>query len=80
MSNGLTVGARIDVPELPGTWSVWSKASETPGAYFVAPADDTARALGVKYAVVKVTTRHDKPRPEITTIRTDPHIKGLLDD
>lgn len=78
--NGLTIGTRVTPPQLTGTWSVWSKAAETPGAYFVVPADDQARATGVKYAVVKAMQRADQGRTQVTTLRTDPHIKGLLDD
>lgn len=67
-------------PQLPGRWSVWSQASETPGGYFVIPASEEARDLGVKYAVVSARLSKGVAEPQITTIRTDPHVEGLLDD
>lgn len=41
-------------PGLPGRWSIWSKAAGSPGSHFVVPADETAREVGVKYAVVRI--------------------------
>lgn len=73
MSN-LTVGAAVDVPELPGRWSVWSACSEAPGAVFVVPADDKARSAGIKFAVVKAIQKAADNKPTITVVRTDPSI------
>lgn len=63
---------------LPGTWSVWSQAGDAPGAHFILPADDQARALGVKYVVVRVVQRRDSVEPELSLIRSDPHKPQLF--
>lgn len=69
----LPIGSRQTPPGLDGTWSVWSKSAETPGAYFMVPLDQTARDTGIKYAVVKAKQERTKARPTLTVIRTDPH-------
>lgn len=75
----LSIGAPVRVPELAGRWSVWSQTSETPGGYFIVPADDVARAIGAKYAVIRAKTFRGSPEPKLTLLRTDPHIPGLVD-
>lgn len=75
----LPLGSLQTPPRLPGRWSVWSKSNETPGAYFLVPVDDTAKAFGVKYAVVKAVHTRTAAKPVITVIRTDPH-KELPDE
>lgn len=67
--SALRVGATLrEVPELPGTWSVWSQSGEAAGAYFIVPADDAARSLGVKFASIKVTQKKAEPKPVITLL------------
>lgn len=58
---------------LPGTWSVWSKAADAPGAYFLTPASDPARATGLKYVVVKAVMGRSAAEPALSIVRTDPH-------
>ena len=65
-------GAVMDLPDLPGRWSSWSPAAEGPGAFFAVPADDEARATGVKYAVIRAIQKATDARPTLTLIRTDP--------
>lgn len=69
----LRVGAPItSIPGLDGRWSVWSQADST-GGYFLVPADDDARALGVKYAVVRaINAQAVVTGPVVELIRTDP--------
>jgi hypothetical protein len=69
----LTLGTVIDTPDLllPGKWSVWSQAGETPGGYFMVPADDRARDVGVKFAVVKATLKRGEPKPALSLVRTE---------
>lgn len=71
-----TIGSRIKIPDapaakdqfgkervqpgLPGLWSIWSKSDHSPGAVFVLPADEPARALGVKFAIVRITQPRDE--------------------
>lgn len=78
----LPLGGRIDgdriEPPLPGRWSVWSQAGETPGGYFVTPLDDDARSVDIKYAVIRAKQLRTEPKPELTLIRTDPHKPELL--
>jgi len=57
-------------PDLPGKWSVWSKAADAPGAYFLVPLDDQARACGIQYAVVKAIQKRGKAHPELMLMRT----------
>ena len=68
----LPLGSLQTPPRLPGRWSVWAKSGETPGAYFLVPVDDQAKAFGVKYAVIKATQKRSAAHPVITVIRTDP--------
>jgi len=70
----LKLGTILSPPDLAGRWSVWSQSSEAPGAYFITPADDEAKALGAKYAVIKAIARRGDFRPEIKTLRTDPPV------
>lgn len=72
----LTVGTVLEIPELPGRWSVWSPSADAPGAVFAVAADDTARALGVKYAVVTAIQKTTEAKPTISLLRTDPALKG----
>lgn len=72
MASGFTIGARVHIPELDGTWSIWSKAAEAPGAHFAIPTDDQARATGVKYAVIKTVFDKQKAKHVTQLIRTDP--------
>jgi hypothetical protein len=69
----LTLGTIIDTPDLllPGKWSVWSQAGETPGGYFMVPSDDRARDVGVKFAVIKATQRRGEPKPSLSLVRTE---------
>jgi hypothetical protein len=69
----LTLGTVIDTPDLllPGKWSVWSQAGETPGGYFMVPADDRVRDVGVKFAVVKATLKRGEPKPALSLVRTE---------
>jgi hypothetical protein len=69
----LPIGSIQSPPQLPGRWTVWSKAADQPGAYFLIPLDDQAKGFGVSYAVVKATQRRDAARPTLSVIRTDPH-------
>lgn len=62
----------MKIPELPGSWSVWSPAPDQPGAVFVVPVDDEARATGIKYAVAKSIQKSAEARPTVSLIRTDP--------
>lgn len=48
-------GRELVQPGLPGRWSIWSQAGDGPGAHFVVPADEAARATGVKFATVRIT-------------------------
>lgn len=76
----LRIGTTItDVPGLEGRWSVWSQAADAPGAFFLVPHDDPARALGVKYAVIRALNRASQTGPELNLIRTDPARPDLLD-
>lgn len=75
--SALQVGSTTAVPELPGRWSVWSASGEAPGAHFVVPVDDEAKALGVKFASIRVTVLRGSHEPRIELLRTDPAIPGL---
>lgn len=64
-------GREVVQPGLPGRWSVWSAADAGPGAHFVVPADDAARATGVKFATVRI----NEPAGEtarVLLLATDP--------
>lgn len=74
----LPVGAPVYLPELAGRWSVWSQSSESPGAYFIVPADDEARTVGAKYVVIRAKMTRGSAKPELSVLRTDPHIPGLV--
>jgi hypothetical protein len=77
MSN-LKVGAPpLEIPGLSGHWSVWCSAADAPGAVFVVPADDQARATGIKYAVVKAIQKSTEATPTLTLIRTDPALPTI---
>jgi hypothetical protein len=70
-------GSAVDVPELTGRWTVWSKSGEAPGAHFLVPSDSKARATGVKYAVVRVQTRAGQVKDQVDLLRTDPPLQTL---
>lgn len=74
----LAIGAPVHMPELAGRWSVWSQSSESPGAFFILPADDEARGVGVKYAVIRAKTKRTEAKPELSLLRTDPHRPDLV--
>lgn len=75
----LRIGGTVRVPGLDGRWSIWSAAADAPGAYFVTPIDDEARAVGAKFAVIRAIQRRDEGTPNLTLLRTDPHIPGLAE-
>ena len=64
-------GRELVQPGLPGRWSVWSQSDVGPGAHFVVPADETARAVGVKFATVRIT-EPDGQTARILLLSTDP--------
>lgn len=70
----LAIGSKIrELPQLEGSWSVWSQAAEGPGCYFVVPVDDAAQATGIKYAVIRaIRTATSLKGPAIELVRTDP--------
>lgn len=74
----LRIGGAVSVPELPGRWSVWSQAADSPGAHFIVPLDDQARGLGVKYAVVRAKQAAGEATPQLSLVRTDPVVEGLI--
>lgn len=74
----LKAGAQVEVPELPGKWSVWSQAADAPGAYFVVPLTPPAHDMGLKYAVIRAIQKQTEPRPTIHLLRTDPHRPELF--
>ena len=51
----------MQVPDVPGKWSVWS-AAPGPGAVFVVPADETARGYAARRNVSYLTVRVQNPR------------------
>jgi hypothetical protein len=77
--SGLPLGSRQTPPCLDGVWVVWSKADDAPGAYFITPVDETARAVGVKYAVIRAIQSRNESRPRLSLIRTDPARPDLLE-
>lgn len=74
----LRTGQTIRHPPLVGTWAVWSRSGDAPGAYFVVPADKAAEGQGIKFAVIKATQRRESAIPELQLIRTDPHRPDLI--
>lgn len=68
----MRTGVGVDIPDLPGHWSIWSPADDCPGAYFATPANDEARATGIKYAVVRITNAATEAKPRVELRRTDP--------
>lgn len=58
-------------PGLPGRWSVWSQADAGPGAHFLIPLDDTAKATGVRYATVRIVEPQGE-LPRILLLATQP--------
>lgn len=81
--SALHVGATLPTSQtkplnLPGSWSVWAQAGDCPGGYFLTPYDDTARATGLKYVVIKAVLRKTAVEPELSIVRTDPHKPDLL--
>lgn len=58
--------------DLPGKWQVWSQTGDSPGAHAFVPADETARATGIKYAIIRAKFTRGAARPLLTLIRTDP--------
>lgn len=81
MTTAFTIGARVDleVLDFPGRWSVWSQAADSPGAFFMVPADDDARALGLKYAVVRAISSAAAVKPVLSLVRTDPPRNDLVE-
>jgi hypothetical protein len=78
--SALRVGATVtDVPGLDGRWSVWSQAGEIPSGYFLAPSDQEACAVGVKYAVIRAINARASAHPVIELIRTDPPRPDLVE-
>lgn len=77
----LTPGAHInlDLLGLPGRWTVWSQAADSPGAYFVCPADEAAQAIAVKYAVIRAVMGRSAAQPALQLLRTDPHRTDLVE-
>lgn len=73
----LPLGALVDVPELDGRWSVWSPSDDRPGAVFVVPANDEARATGIKFAVITALKKASEAHLQITLLRTDPPLEVL---
>jgi hypothetical protein len=73
----LHIGSIMSVPEVAGRWSVWSQSNEAPGAHFLIPIDDEAKAIGAKYLVIRAVHKRDSTYPLITVLRADPHIKGI---
>lgn len=65
-------GSEALQPGLPGRWSVWAGHPDCPGAHSVVPADDVARALGIKYAVVRIVEPKGATAPTITLRATEP--------
>lgn len=64
-------GREVIQPGLPSKWSIWSQAGGSPGAHFVTPLDEAARATGIKYATVRITQpKGDTHRVQLTA--TDP--------
>lgn len=61
-------GSTLIVPELPGSWSVWSKSDECPGAHFVVPCSPESRETGIKYATIKVTRPRGAARDVVTLL------------
>lgn len=73
----LRVGSRLKPAAvarmgLVGTWSIWSQAAECPGGFFVIPADAPARAMGIKFAVVRATLPAAATEPLLELRRCDP--------
>jgi len=69
----MKVGSTIkNLDPLVGLWSAWSPAADGPGAVFLVPVDDQARAMGLKYAVVRVLVAQNASANVLTVIRTDP--------
>lgn len=68
-----TKGGRVIAtqPGLPGRWSVWSGAAGAPGSHFMVPADDEARATGIKFATVRITESPGE-RPKVRLDATEP--------
>lgn len=64
--SALRVGQTLTIPELPGRWSIWSKAGGDwgPGAYFVVP----ERSAGGEYAVIRAKQGRHDPWPIITLL------------
>ena len=72
-------GTRITIPDLPGTWSLWSKASKDdgPGAWFAIPVE---RPSIYEYVVVRIQDRRDQTTSEgyvVTLIRTQVRTGGV---
>lgn len=61
-----------DVCHLPGRWQVWGQTNDGPGAHAFVPADDVARATGVKYAIIRVKFVRSAVEPVLTLLRVDP--------
>jgi hypothetical protein len=84
VTTSLTCGSRVHADQaqqvgLPGTWSVWSQAADSPGAYFLVPVDDDARTVGIKYAVIRAVMGRTANRPALSLIRTDPPRNDLVE-
>lgn len=68
----------MPIEGLDGKWVVWDDAGDAPGASFMTPGDDEARAMGLKYVVIKAINSAGSGLPTITLLRTDPHRPELL--
>ena len=75
--SALPVGSTSRIPNVDGRWSVWSQSNESPGAHFLIPLDEDAKAVGAKYIVVRAVVKKGASEPLLTVIRSDPYIKGL---
>lgn len=75
---GCVKGTDIE-PELPGMWATWSLAGEVPGGYFLTPADEPARSIGIKYVVIRAKQLRGEAHPHLALVRTDPHNPDLLE-
>jgi hypothetical protein len=61
----IKIGTVLEVPEVRGKWATWSKADAGPGAWFLVPADDAARAVGRSYITARLV---DGVRPQVAKL------------
>lgn len=63
--SAVRVGQALTIPDLPGRWSVWSKAGGWgPGAFFVVPEGSS----GGGYAVIRAVQGRNDPHPRIEVL------------